>query len=294
MKTTPLHPKFGVICHDVDLCALPQSGDFAEIRALFEAHSALLFPRQSLDDAAHLRLAELFGPVENREAMAAGRAIDFEIPQVSNETKDGAVSDTESLHTLNLQANMLWHTDSTFLPIPALVNILTAKVVPSKGGQTELASTRAAWAEMPPDMKAPLQDAIIWHRLSNSRAKISDALAALPEMRQWPDRPWRSIWPNPVTGEDALYIASHAFAIEGMGLAEGAALIEEAIAFCTQPDYVYSHSWQVGDVLIWDERAILHRGQPWPYAEPRTLKSICCSAGEGDGLAAVQIIPAAL
>ena len=60
MKTTPLHPKFGVICHDVDLCALPQSGDFAEIRALFEAHSALLFPRQSLDDAAHLRLAELF------------------------------------------------------------------------------------------------------------------------------------------------------------------------------------------------------------------------------------------
>lgn len=167
IKTTPLHPKFGVICHDVDLCALSQSGDFAEIRTLFEAHSALLFPRQSLDDAAHLRLAERFGPVENREAMAAGRAIDFEISQVFNETKEGAVSDVESLHTLNLQANMLWYTDSTFLPIPALVNILTAKVVPSQGGETELASTRAAWAEMPPDIKAPLQNSIIWHRLSS-------------------------------------------------------------------------------------------------------------------------------
>ena len=91
-------------------------------------------------------------------------------------------------------------------------------------------------------------------------------------MNQWPDRPWKAIWPNPVTGEEALYIASHSFAIEGMGLGEGQELIDAAIEFCTQPQYVYSHSWEVGDVLIWDERAVLHRGQPWPYEEAQNAE----------------------
>jgi alpha-ketoglutarate-dependent 2,4-dichlorophenoxyacetate dioxygenase len=195
------------------------------------------------------------------------------------------------LHTLNLQANMLWHTDSTFLPTPALINILTARVLPpSGGGNTELASTRTGWASMPADLKAKLKDAVIWHRLSHSRARISPELARLPEMNKWPDRPWRALWPNPVTGEESLFIASHSFSIEGLGLTEGQEVIDAAIAHCTRPEAVYSHQWAVGDVLLWDERAILHRGQPWDYSEPRTLKSICCSVTEADGLASVRLV----
>jgi alpha-ketoglutarate-dependent 2,4-dichlorophenoxyacetate dioxygenase len=231
----------------------------------------------------------MFGPLENREEMAQGRAVEFKVSPVSNEVA-GGVSDAEALHTLNLQANMLWHTDSTFLPIPALVNLLTAKVVPDDGGQTELASTRVAWAEMPAHLKEPLRNAVIWHRLSHSRAQVSAELGAMPEMRQWPDRPWRAVWPNPVTGEEALYIASHSFAIEGMGLEEGQSLISEAISFCTQDKYVYSHDWAVGDMLIWDERSMLHRGQPWPYSQPRTLMSICCSVTDADGLQSVKVV----
>ena len=290
LKTTPLHGKFGVIVHDVDLREVTREHLFGEIRQLFEEHSALLFPAQQISDADHTRLAELFGPLENREAMASGRDVPFEVSPVSNEKGDGSVTAAESLHTLNLQANMLWHTDSTFLPVPALVNLLTATVLPSRGGETELASTRAGWAEMPQAMRDKLKDAVIWHRLSHSRKKISPELGAMPVMNRWPDRPWKAIWPNPVTGEEALYIASHSFAIEGMGLGEGEALIDEAIAFCTRPEAVYSHKWNVGDVLIWDERAVLHRGRPWPYEEPRTLRSICCSATENDGLAAVRVV----
>ncbi|MCJ8307474.1 MAG: TauD/TfdA family dioxygenase [Hyphomicrobiales bacterium] len=290
MKTTPLQQSFGVEIADVDLRDLTADHLYPEIRQAFEEHSALLFRGQSLDDDSHTKLAELFGPLENRDAMAAGRDVEFEVPAVTNVLEDDTVSDAHSLHTLNLQGNMLWHTDSTFLPVPALSNILTAKVVPSSGGQTELASTRAAWAAMPEDMKAPLKDAIIWHRLSHSRSKISSELAAQSEMTQWPDRPWRAIWPNPVTGDESLFIASHAFAIEGMGLQEGQEIIEAAIEFCTRPEFVYSHSWSVGDVLIWDERCTLHRGTPWPYEEPRTLKSICCSVTERDGLASVKIV----
>lgn len=289
MQTSPLHPDFGLILHDVDLRDVTADHLWPEIRHAFETHSALLFPRQKFDDETHLKIATLFGPLENREAMAKGKDLPFEIPAVSNETKDG-VTDADALHTLNLQANMLWHTDSTFLPIPALVNILTAKVVPESGGQTELASTRAGWASMPAHLKEQLQDAIIWHRLSHSRDRISRDLGALPEMRQWPDRPWRALWRNPVTDQDSLYIASHSFAIEGIGLGDGQAIIDAAIAHCTQSPNVYSHNWQVGDVLIWDERAVLHRGQPWDYTQPRTLKSICCSATESDGLQSVRVV----
>ena len=119
MKTSPLHPDFGLVVHDVDLRAVTETHLFPAIRQAFETHSALLFPAQQMDDDTHLRLARLFGPLENRDAMAAGRDMAFEIPKVSNETDTG-VTGALDLHTLNLQANMLWHTDSTFLPVPAL------------------------------------------------------------------------------------------------------------------------------------------------------------------------------
>lgn len=289
MRTTPLHPRFGLIVHDVDLRKVTKDHLYPEIRQAFETHSALLFPAQSISDADHIRLGELFGPLENREAMAAGRDTEFHVPEVSNQTQNG-VHAKDDLRLLNLQANMLWHTDSTFLPVPALINILTAKVVPPSGGETELASTRAAWADMPAHLKSRLRDAIIWHRLSHSRAQISADLAALPHVTRWPDRPWRAVWPNPVTGEEALFIASHAFAIEGLGHDESRAVLEEAMSFCTRPEYVYSHKWAVGDVLIWDERAMLHRGRPWDYDQPRALKSICCSVTEADGLDGVRVV----
>ncbi|MEX0365797.1 MAG: TauD/TfdA dioxygenase family protein [Ruegeria sp.] len=289
MHTTPLHPRFGLTVHGVDLREVTADHLFPEIRRMFETHSVLLFPVQSIADADHVWLGELFGPLENREAMAAGRDVAFQVSGLSNQTEAGLRA-RDDLRLLDLQSNMLWHTDSTFLPIPALVNILTALEVPPEGGETEIASTRAAWADMPEPLKARLRDAVIWHRLSHSRSKISTELASLPRMTRWPDRPWRAVWPNPVTGEEALFIASHAFAIEDMGHADSQALLEEVIEFCTHPDYVYSHTWQVGDVLIWDERATLHRGRPWDYDHPRTLKSICCSVTDADGLASVRVV----
>ena len=288
LTTAPLAPHFGLDVADVDLNEVTHEHLYPSIRAAFESHSALLFRGQSLSRAGLTRTAQLFGPLENRDAMSAGRDVPFEVSALSNETSDGLLAE-DSLRLMNLQANMLWHTDSTFLPIPALANLLTARVVPSTGGETELATTRAAWKDMPQDMKSALEGAIVWHRLSHSRSKMSAELAALPMMNRWPDRPWRAVWPNPVTGDKAAYLASHAFAIEGMGLQDGQNVIDEAIDFCTQAKYVYSHSWTPGDVLIWDERATLHRGRPWPYDEHRKLESICCSATSADGLAAVKI-----
>lgn len=289
-KTRPLHPRYGVVIEDVNLSDVTANHLFPGIRAAFDEHSALLFPRQSMDDETHTRLAALFGPLENREAMAAAQEVPFEVSEVSNVRNDGTVHGAEDLTTLNLRANMLWHTDSTFLPVPALVNILTATVVPSSGGETELASTRIAMEDMPDPLRERLRASILWHRLSHSRAQLSAELAALPKMTRWPDRPWRAVWPNPVNGRESVYIASHAFAVEGMAGPDGAAFIDEVIGFCTRPEYVYTHRWKPGDVLIWDERAVLHRGRPWPSEEPRTLKSICSSATDADGVSAVRLV----
>jgi alpha-ketoglutarate-dependent 2,4-dichlorophenoxyacetate dioxygenase len=102
---------------------------------------------------------------------------------------------------------------------------------------------------------------------------------------KWPPQHWKSVWTNPVNGREALYIASHVFQIDGYDEDESVALLDELVAFCTQPEFVYSHNWSVGDVMLWDQRAVMHRGTPWPYEEPRKLDSTCSSVRDSDGLA---------
>ena len=286
VNATPLHSRFGIEIHDVDLRLVTATDGYPDIRAAFEAHSLLLFRDQRLDDEAHLALGALFGPIEDRSQGADGPKP--RMANVTNRLADDRITSEDELHTLNLKANQLWHTDSTFLPVPALANILAARVLSSTGGETEFASTRVAWKDMPESLKARVRHAVLRHRFAHSRGKISPELAKLEQFTKWPDQTWKAIWHNPLNGEDALYIASHAFAVEGLPEAEGTALIDELISFATRPGYVYVHDWRPGDVLIWDERAVLHRGRPWPYGEERTLASICVSAREADGLNLVR------
>jgi alpha-ketoglutarate-dependent 2,4-dichlorophenoxyacetate dioxygenase len=238
---------------------------------------------QHLSDEEHLAFARLFGPLEDREVRP-----EPEICPVSNVTEEGTTAPEHDSLTLNHKANQLWHTDSTFLPAPALANVLQARVVPSHGGETEFVSTRAGWRRLAPSLQEKARNAVLWHRYSHSRARIDPGLAQEAMFTKWRDQAWRAVWPNPVTGEAALYIASHAFAVDGMPEAEGAALIDALISAVTGDDAIYSHSWRPGDVILWDERAALHRGRPWPYREPRTLVSICVTARDCDGLASVR------
>lgn len=289
ITTKPLTPAFGVEVSGLSLQDAAHGDGFDRLRALFESHSALLFRNQEVTDETHLALAGRFGPIEDRLADERKPDEAYKVPQVSNVREDGAVSGEMDLHTLNLKANMLWHADSTFLPNPALTNILVARVVTSSGGATELASTRAAWAEMPEALKSRIRGRGIWHKYSHSRARISPELAAMPMFHKWPDQHWKAVWTNPANGTEALYVASHAYLVDGYSEAESQALLDELIAFCTQEAYRYAHSWQVGDVLIWDQRAVLHRATPWPYEEPRTLSSLCVTATADDGLAQMRV-----
>jgi len=286
IRTEPLNPRFGVRVSGLDLHEAAEGGAaWDAVRDLFERHSLLLFQGQRIDDETHLKLNALFGPVEVRsKAVPKPPAT---VSRVSNVLPDGSVMPPDAARLKDLRANMLWHTDSTFLPVPALVNVIRAEVVPTHGGTSEFATTRAAFADMPEAMRATLRGAVLLHNYGHSRSKIDPDITKLDHIAMWEPTKWRAVWPNPVTGEDAVYIASHAYGIRGWAEAEAQAFIQEVIAFCTQPEYVYTHNWTVGDVLMWDERATLHRGMPWPYDQARTLCSACSSVTESDGLAAV-------
>lgn len=206
-----------------------------------------------IDDDQHNEFASLFGPLEDRLADVAGEKPRNRppLPKVTNLAKDGnGVLEESSFKVLDLKANQLWHTDSSFLYTPALGNVISARVVPSSGGETQLVSTRAAWRAMPTPLRKRVQEAVFFHRLSHSRAQVDPLLGKQAQITQYHAQPWRAVWTNPATEEEALYIASHAFAVKGLSEKEGYELITELIEWCTQASYICSHHWKVGDVMV--------------------------------------------
>ncbi|SMF79475.1 alpha-ketoglutarate-dependent 2,4-dichlorophenoxyacetate dioxygenase [Tistlia consotensis] len=286
MQTVGLHPDFGVEVLHVDLRDVTASRLYPEIRALFEQHSLLLFRGQRLDEPAHRALAELFGPLEDLRDAPDG--VPPTRPMVSNAGGGGGLTDDAELRLLDLKSNFFWHTDSSFLPTPAISNILLGCTIPAAGGDTEFVSTRAGWARLPEDLKARARDRIAVHSFAHSRALVDARLAEQPIYTKFRPTCWRMTWRNPRNGAEALFLGAHAAGVRGLMPQEGARLIEELTAAVTGPEAIYSHRWRVGDVLIWDERATLHRGTPWDYREERTLASFVSSARESDGIASAR------
>jgi alpha-ketoglutarate-dependent 2,4-dichlorophenoxyacetate dioxygenase len=188
--------------------------------------------------------------------------------------------------SLRSRANQLWHTDSSFKAPPALASVLSARVIPPHGGETEFTSMRRAWERLPDALRAKLANYCAWHDYAHSRGKIAPQLASERERSTMPPVCWRMRWTNPVNGRTALYVASHTSGIEGMAQDEALALIDQLIADATRPEYTYVHHWQTGDVVMWDNRATLHRGRPWPdNLHPRHMMRTTISATDADGVA---------
>jgi alpha-ketoglutarate-dependent 2,4-dichlorophenoxyacetate dioxygenase len=208
--------------------------------------------------------------------------------RLHNLAPDGSLVPETHRQALAARANQLWHTDSSFKSTPALASVLSARVVPQYGGETEFASTREAWANLPPSAQERLRGAIVTHAYAHSRDQIDPHLMTDEERAALPPVKWRITWPNPVNGRTALYVASHAYAVEGLEDAEARALLDELIGGATRPQDTYQHSWRQGDVLMWDNRATMHRGRPWPNDQARSMVRTTISAVEADGLGEVR------
>ena len=255
----PLHPQFGAKVGAVDLCSPLNDTDFAEIDAAFQRYSLLVFPGQPLDDAAQIAFSRRFGPLELTKFGAPGAGTELVI--LSNFGPDGKIVAAENRQHGSHRANSLWHTDSSFKEVSALASLLSARTVPPSGGETEFVSMRSAYAALPDATRQRLDGRIAMHSFANSRDKIYTGLASSVEQKKYPPVPQPLVTVNPTTGEKSYYVASHASHIKDMPVAEGAALIADLIDFATQPDRVYRHEWRKGDLVMWDNRCMLHRAQ---------------------------------
>jgi alpha-ketoglutarate-dependent 2,4-dichlorophenoxyacetate dioxygenase len=253
------------------------------VRAAFEEHSVLLFRNQSITDDLQVEFSRRFGPLEIAKAASRGEGTPFSI--LTNMEPDGGLVAPDHKEALRARANQLWHTDSCFKVPPALASVLSARTIPPTGGETEFASMRRAWERLSDALRTRLANTYAWHDYAHSRGKIAPHLASARERATLPPVSWRMRWRNPANGRDSLYIASHTYAIDGMAEENAQALLAELIGFTTEPGQTFLHRWQRGDVIMWDNRAVLHRGRPWPDDQPRHMVRTTISATDADGLA---------
>jgi len=286
MELIPLGPGFAAEIRGVGIADVAASADvYAEVRSAFEEHSVLLFRKQPISNALQMAFSEKFGPLEIAKAASRGEGTPFSI--LTNVEPDGTLVPPGHKEELRSRANQLWHTDSCFKIPPALTSILSGRTVANSGGETEFVSMRLAWERLPAETRRTLDSAYAWHDYAHSRGKIAAHLTSERERSSMPPVSWRMRWRNPVNGRDALYIASHTCGIDGMDPTAALKMIDELLAFATQPAHVYQHCWQPGDVIMWDNRATMHRGRPWPLEQPRHMIRTTVSATDTDGLAAM-------
>ena len=260
----PIHTDFAAEVFDIDLSKKLSNEDINSIKEAFWKHAVLVFPDQNLSLDQHVDFATLFGPIEMNvntyQEEVKKHRFDYRVSDISNLDEEDNILSENSRKRMSGLANRLWHTDSIFRHTPALASALYALTIVPIGGKTEFADTRAAWDALPDVMKNKIEKLIVEHSIFHSRAKIGftnfteKERAALPPSRQV------LIRTIPENQRKALYIASHAMRIIGMSHHEGATLLDELMTHATQSQFVYSHRWRVGDLVIWDNRCTLHRG----------------------------------
>jgi alpha-ketoglutarate-dependent 2,4-dichlorophenoxyacetate dioxygenase len=287
MDIVPLGPGFAAELRGVMLKDIAANDDaYRQTRAALEEHSVLVFRDQDVADETQLAFSRRFGPLEVTPAASPGGGTNLVI--LSTIDKDGKVVPADHRLALRNKANQLWHADSTFKSVPALASVLSGRIMPAEGGETEYVSTRLAWERLDPATQKRLANSFAWHDYSHSRGKIAANIVAPEERAALPPQCWRMVWKNPVNGRNALYIASHAYAIEGLEENAAQKLLAELIEAATAPGLSYEHAWRKGDVVMWDNRATLHRGRPWPPHEARLMVRTTISATEADGLESVR------
>lgn len=252
----PLHPLYAAEISGVQ--AADPGSAFAEIRAAFERYSVIVLRDQQLDDDGQVAFSRRFGELQVTPKVNPGVGSYF-ARQSNLDIATNQVIPPDDRRMLHQKANFLWHTDSSYRPIPSLCSLLSGRVVPPEGGNTEFTTTRAAYDELPDALKRKIAGLHAEHSLAHSRSLV-DSRALTEEMRnELPPSVQPLVRINPVNGKRSVFVGAHASHIVDWPLEEGRALLKELNDFVTQPRFVYSHAWRAGDLIIWDNRCVLHR-----------------------------------
>ena len=279
-----LHPLFCAEIGGVDTGVPMDDATFAEVRAALDEYSVLVFHDQSLDDERQITFSQRFGPLEM--AGKANPAVGTYFARQSNlDIASGTVIPAEDRRMIYQKGNYLWHSDSSFKAVPSLCSLLSARVVPSEGGNTEFATMRAAYDALPGMIARQLEELVAEHSLVYSRGTVSTG-ALTPDMKAELPGAWQSMARiNPVNGRKAIYAGAHASHVIGWPREQGRAFIQWLNEFATLPQFRCSHSWRQGDLVIWDNRSVLHRATAYDTVQQKRLMQRTTVRGDGPTVA---------
>ena len=275
IKVFPVTPKFAAEIGDIDLSQPLDAATLREVRDAFAAYGVLVFPAQTLTVQQHLAFAKNFGPLEitvQRALRGEKLRAPEQIADIANMDAAGNVWKKDSRLRLFQMGNRLWHTDSSFKAPSGYASMLYARSVAPIGGHTEFADLRAACDALPAATKARLQGLIAEHSLMYSRQKLGFTMFTPEEQAAFAPVLRPMLRRIPESGRETLYIASHIGRIGGLSDEQTAALLAELIAHATQRQFVYTHRWRIGDLVMWDNRCTMHRGTEYEDTRwPRDL-----------------------
>jgi alpha-ketoglutarate-dependent 2,4-dichlorophenoxyacetate dioxygenase len=273
----PIAGAFAAEIAGVDCGAPLAESDVRAIDAAMARYAVSIFRGQPLTDEQQLALTRHFGELERYETPGHIRKRHEDrlgpgMADFSNMTRDGAIMSAEDRIWLFKLADRLWHSDSSFRPTPAKYSLLSARVIPSWGGETEFADMRAAYDALDARTKSEIEDLVCEHSLVYSREAIGFADMSAEEREHFRPVRHRLVRLDLRTGRKSLFLSAHAGAIVSWTIPEARMLLRDLTEHATQPQFVYRHCWRVGDLVMWDNGTTMHRARRFDRMEIRDMR----------------------
>ncbi len=277
----------------IDLREPLSSAQAGEIHAAMDRYAVLVFHNQPLTNDQHLAFTQALGALENTMGNSLRAAADFRLPptfaDVSNLDGNDKPFGQDDRRRLFAIGNRLWHSDSSFKAVPAKYSLLRALRIPSKGGNTEFAHMGAAYEALDAETKDVIEDLVCEHSQLFSREAVGFTEFTPEERERFKPVRQRLVRTLPRIGRKSIYLSSHIGTIVGWALPEARLLLRDLTEHATQREFVYSHKWQVDDLVIWDNRQTMHRGRAYPASEARDVRRTTVS---GDAPTVEQAVAA--
>ena len=285
-----IHPVFVGEVSGIDISRPLSRDEVAAVDAGMDRCAVLVFHDQKITDEQQMVFSRNFGNLEDARGgnitKPEDKRLQMGMNDVSNLGKDGRPLERDSRERAFNLGNMLWHSDSSFRPIPAKYSLLSARLVNPVGGNTEFADMRAAYDALDTDTKALIEDLVCEHSLMYSRGSLGMLDYSDEERAMFRPARQRLVRTHPVTGRTSLYLSSHAGGIVGMPMAEARILLRDLNEHATQPRFVYVHTWRVWDLVMWDNRQLMHRVRRYDDSQPRDMRRTTVA---GDSPTAAQV-----
>ncbi|NQW12063.1 MAG: TauD/TfdA family dioxygenase [Alphaproteobacteria bacterium] len=277
LTITPIDPEradFAARATGLDIAKGVSADIAADIEAAMDRYAVLVFPGQNINDEQQYAFSTHFGPMETATgdiAQRGDRRLSMDINDISNLDKNGEVLARDDRRRLFGLGNMLWHSDSSFKPTPAKYSLLSARFVPAEGGNTEFADMRAAWDALDPAIQQECMGLVAEHSQLYSRGMLGFDDFTDEQRKMWEPVPQRLMRRHPGSGRLSLFLASHAGAIRGWPIPEARMFLRDLTEHATQRQFVYAHRWRQHDLVMWDNRAVMHRARRYDHTKRRDL-----------------------